>query len=470
MTPTAFLHEGKRQTMQGKNLADGRGMTRKRRSGPVTAVVAAAIGALGLTALAAPSSATQNSEAQDMVLLSYGKPATASTSQSDDNCWECGPDKAFDSDPASRWATETETGWVDPAWISVDLGAPAQISEVVLQWDPAYATAYEIQVSDDGQNWDSIYQTTEGAGFKETLEVSGEGQYVRMYGTERSGPYGYSLWEFQVYGTGGAPQEPPALPPDPVEPLEMVWNDEFDGPAGTTPDPSKWRVDAGEGQNNELQYYTEEGNLQLDGDGHLVIEARQEETPGSTCPVDPMSGSTTCQYTSGRMNTYGNLDFTYGRVEARIQVSTTTGHWPAFWMLGSSYYDDGRPWPYTGEIDIMEHVGSEQDTVHSTLHAPAYFAGGGHGGSYQLSDGSFGDDFHVFAVDWDSKGMEFTVDGEVVHSVDRETLETTVGPWVFDNEFFIILNSAVGGDWPGPPDATTEFPQQMLVDYVRVYQ
>ncbi|WP_103528836.1 discoidin domain-containing protein [Streptomyces sp. SM12] len=402
-------------------------------------------------------------------LLSYGKPGTASSSQHDGACWECSPDKAFDRDPASRWSVEAETGWSDPGWIAVDLGAPADITRVVLQWDPAYATAYEIQVSDDGESWTTAYRTTEGRGFKETIDLGATGRHVRMYGTERAGPYGYSLWEFQVYGTGGDPQTPPPLPPDPVEPLELVWHDEFDGPAGSLPDATKWTPDPGVGQNNELQNYTADRNALLDGDGNLAIEVRREESPGTTCPVDPLSGSSTCQYTSGRVNTHGKFDMTYGRVEARIKVTSTRGHWPAFWMLGSSYYDEGRPWPYTGEIDIMEHVGHEPNTVHSTLHAPAYFAGGGYGSSYE-GDEAFSDDFHVFAVDWDSQGMVFTVDDQVVHSVDREELETTVGPWVFDGEFFLILNSAVGGDWPGPPDGTSLFPQRMLVDYVRVYQ
>lgn len=405
----------------------------------------------------------------DDQLLSYNKPGTASSSQHDANCWECTPDKALDMDPASRWSVESETGWTDPGWIAVDLGAPAEISSVVLQWDPAYASAYEIQVSDDGSDWTTAYATTSGRGYKETIEVDATGRHVRMYGTARGTEWGYSLWEFQVYGTGGDPQAPPPLPPDPVEPLELVWSDEFDGPAGSLPDPAKWTPDPGVGQNNELQYYTPDRNALLDGDGNLAIEVRREETAGTTCPLDPLSGSTTCQYTSGRVNTYGNFDLTYGRVEARIKVTSTQGHWPAFWMLGSSYFDEGRPWPFTGEIDIMEHVGHQPNTVHSTLHAPAYFAGGGHGSSYEGSE-PFADDFHVFAVDWDSRGMVFTVDDQVVHAVDREELEATVGPWVFDGEFFLILNSAVGGDWPGSPDESSLFPQTMLVDYVRVYQ
>ncbi|MFC4585244.1 discoidin domain-containing protein [Sphaerisporangium corydalis] len=396
-------------------------------------------------------------------LLSYGKPGVASSSQSDGNCFECTPARAFDRDLASRWATSSTTGWVDPGWIYVDLGATAQIHKVILQWDPAYAKSFQIQTSPDAANWTPIYSTTTGTGFKQTLTVNGTGRYVRMYGTQRSSIYGYSLWEFQVWGTGGAPITPPALPADPRNPPQLVWSDEFNTGAGTKPDASKWRAETGPGVNNELQYYTDNANATTDGAGNLVMEARKETTAGSACPGGP------CQYTSSRINTYGKFNFTYGRVEARIKVSGTKGLWPAFWLLGADFFDQGRPWPYVGEIDIMEHLGREPQTVYSTIHAPAYFGGGGFGSPYSIA-GDFASDFHVFAVDWNSQGMRFTVDGATIHTVDRASLETTRGPWVFDHPFFIILNNAVGGDWPGPPDATTVFPQKMLVDYVRVYQ
>jgi len=180
---------------------------------------------------------TGSSSPGPATLLSYQKPGTASSDQDDVNCGKCVPASAFDYDPATRWATSSTTGWVDPGWISVDLGATATISKVVLQWDPAYATAYKIQTSDDNTTWRDIYSTTTGKGFKETLTVSGTGRYVRMYGTARSSAYGYSLWEFQVYGTGGAPIAPPAVPADPTFPAtNLVWSDEFNGASGSTPD------------------------------------------------------------------------------------------------------------------------------------------------------------------------------------------------------------------------------------------
>ncbi|MGW3284335.1 discoidin domain-containing protein [Streptomyces sp. NPDC001002] len=403
-------------------------------------------------------------------LLSYGRTGAASSSQSDQNCWECTPARAFDRDPASRWATSSTTGWTDPGWISVDLGATAQIDKVVLQWDPAYAKSFQIQVSPNGQDWAPIYSTTSGTGFKQTLAVSGTGRYVRMYGTERATPYGYSLWEFQVYGTGGDPTPAPPLPSDPANPPRLVWSDDFDGAAGNTPDASKWRADPGTGPNNELEYYTDHRNAALDGAGHLVMEARKEATAGSSCPPDPLSGSTTCQYTSARMNTGATFQFTYGRVEARIKVPKGNGLWPAFWMMGADFLT-GRPWPYNGEVDIMEVLGKDVKTAYSTVHAPAYNGAGGIGSPYKLpSDADFSDDFHTWAADWNSTGITFSLDGRTVLALDKAQVEQTRGPWIFDHPHYMILNLAVGGDWPGPTDSSTPFPSRMLVDYVRVFQ
>jgi beta-glucanase (GH16 family) len=401
-------------------------------------------------------------------LLSYNKPATASTYQDDGACSGCVPARVTDYDTATRWATNPTNGWVDPGWITIDLGATATITKVVLQWDPAYATAYQLQVSANNSSWTTIYQTTQGRGFKETLTVSGAGRYVRMYGTARSNGYGYSLWEFQVYGTGGSPTAPPPPPPAPNF-TRLAWSDEFNGAANSTPDPAKWTPEVGPGVNNELEYYTNNNNARMDGGGNLVIQARREVTAGSHCPPDPLSGgNTTCQYTSGRLNTAGKFEFTYGRVEARIKVSTTQGLWPAFWLLGANFFQ-GRPWPACGEIDIMEHVGKEPNNVYSTLHAPAYNGGGGYGSPLALSTPA-GSQFHVFAVEWDATQMRFFVDNNNFFTASRATIESTRGPWVYDHPFFIILNNAVGGDWPGPPNASTQFPQNMTIDYVRVYR
>ncbi|MET7396101.1 discoidin domain-containing protein [Dactylosporangium sp. NPDC005572] len=399
-----------------------------------------------------PGSPSPSNPGGTNVLLSYNKPAVASTWQNDVNCNPCSPDKAFDNDAASRWATSSTNGWVDPGWIYVDLGAVAQIKQVVLQWDPAYAVSYQIQTSNDATNWTPIYTTTTGKGFRETLTVNGSGRYVRMYGTQRSNGYGYSLWEFKVYGTGGNPTQPPAQPADPVFPAtNLVWADEFN--TGTLPDPAKWTIDPGTGQNNEIQYYTNNGNVSIQG-GSLVIEARKETQGGR-------------DYTSHRMNTSNKFSTQYGRVEARVRVPKGNGLWPAFWMMGTDFLQ-GRPWPYNGEIDIMEILGRNTNEIYSTLHAPAYNGGGGYGQKISTVDLSL--DYHLYSVEWDSKHMTFRVDNQVILVADKDTVETTRGPWVFDHQFYLILNLAVGGDFPGPIDATTPFPSRMYVDYVRVYK
>ena len=390
-------------------------------------------------------------------LLSYNKPALASTSQNDVNCNPCTPDKAFDNDPASRWATSSTNGWVDPGWISVDLGATAQISQVVLQWDPAYATAYQLQVSNDNANWTTFYQTTTGNGLKDVINATGTGRYVRLYGTARSSAYGYSLWEFSVYGTGGAPQNPPAQPADPTFPAtRLVFSDEFNEAAGTKPSTAKWTYDPGVPQNGEIQYYTPNSeNAQTDGQGSLVIEARRQDYQGR-------------QYTSARMNTSNKFHAQYGRFEARVKVPKGNGLWPAFWMMGADFLQ-GRPWPYNGEIDIMEVLGRNTSEMYTTLHAPAYNGGGGYG-QKNAAGVDLSLDYHLYAAEWDSKGIRFFLDNRLVFTASKETVENTRGPWIYDHPFYLILNLAVGGDFPGPIDATTPFPSRMLVDYVRVYQ
>jgi beta-glucanase (GH16 family) len=412
----------------------------------------------GITTPTTPPTTPPTTGPGGSTLLSYNKPAQASSEQNDVNCNPCTANKAFDNDPASRWATSSTTGWVDPGWIYVDLGATAQISQVVLQWDPAYGKAYQIQVSPDAGNWTPIYTTTTGDGLKDVINATGTGRYVRMYGTARSGPYGYSLWEFSVYGTGGNPQQPPAKPADPTFPAtRLVFGDEFNGASGSKPDAAKWTIDPGTGQNGEVQYYTNNDNAAMDGAGHLVMTARKETVGGR-------------DYTSHRMNTGNKFSFQYGRVEARIKVPKGNGLWPAFWMMGSDFLT-GRPWPYNGEVDIMEVLGRNTAESYSTLHAPAYNGGGGYGLKYNLpGGGDFANDYHVWAAEWDSKGIKFLVDNQQVFYASKETVESTRGPWIFDHPFYVILNLAVGGDFPGPVDASTPFPSQMLVDYVHVYQ
>ena len=242
----------------------------------------------------------------------------------------------------------------------------------------------------------------------------------------------------------------------------LVWSDEFNGPDGSAPDPSKWTYDLG-GKgfgNNELETYTSRPeNVQQKG-GNLVITARKESFTGSD--------GTPRDYTSARIKTEGLFDRAYGRFEARIKIPRGQGIWPAFWMLGNDIAKVS--WPDCGEIDIMENIGKEPSIVHGTIHGPGYSGEKGIGSPFSLPDDQkFADDFHVYAVEWEPKQIRFYVDDHLYAT--RTPADLPAGAkWVYDHPFFIILNLAVGGYWPGNPDKTTEFPQQMLVDYVRVYE
>lgn len=242
----------------------------------------------------------------------------------------------------------------------------------------------------------------------------------------------------------------------------LVWSDEFNGPSGTMPDPAKWKVvvDGSGFGNRELEYYTDRASNVHEADGNLVITARKEIYVGKD--RNPHT------YTSGRIDTAGRFQMQYGRIEARIKLPKGQGIWPAFWMLGSDFNEVS--WPDCGEIDIMENVGFEPSKIHGSLHGPGYSGGNPLSGVYTLpNQARLSDDFHLFALEWEPKEIRFYIDD---HLYETQT-PSNVPPgkkWVFDHPFFIVLNVAVGGYWPGNPDQTTQFPASMLVDYVRVYR
>ncbi|MFI0960406.1 ricin-type beta-trefoil lectin domain protein [Streptomyces sp. NPDC021080] len=244
--------------------------------------------------------------------------------------------------------------------------------------------------------------------------------------------------------------------------VAQTWSDEFDGAAGSAPSSAKWTLETGGSGNgnHELQYYTKStDNAALDGSGHLVITARKNGDSGLQC------WNGTCQYTSARLNTAQTFTQAYGHFEARIKVPRGQGVWPAFWMLGDNLGSVG--WPNSGEIDAMENVGNEPGTVHGTIHGPGYSGAGGIGAAYTLPNGkAFADDFHVFAVDWSPTAITWSVDGQAYET--RTPSDVNGNKWVYDHPFFLVLNFAVGGDWPGSPNSATSFPQTMTVDYVRV--
>lgn len=242
----------------------------------------------------------------------------------------------------------------------------------------------------------------------------------------------------------------------------LVWSDEFNAPNDSPIDSSKWLLETGGNGwgNQELEYYTARPQNAFQQDGNLVIKVLEEKYTGPD--------GVTRNYTSARLKAQGKFSQKYGRFEARIKIPYGQGIWPAFWMLGEDIEKKG--WPKCGEIDIMENIGKEPSTVHGTIHGPGYSGGKGIGGPFELPAGQrFADDFHVFAVEWEPKAIRFYVDDHLYTT--RTPADLPQGAkWVYKHPFFILLNVAVGGGWPGNPDSSTLFPQTMLVDYVRVYR
>jgi beta-glucanase (GH16 family) len=237
----------------------------------------------------------------------------------------------------------------------------------------------------------------------------------------------------------------------------LVWSDEFNGPAGSPPDPSKWSHDIGGNGwgNSELEYNTNSAaNAALDGHGHLVITARAA-APGLSCWYGP------CRYTSARLVTLGHFSQAYGQISARIKIPGGSGIWPSFWALGDNFASAG--WPTAGQMDIMTSTDGTAAAVSAGLIGPGLNAWSGD----TLPAGTFAGGYHTFAADWYPDHVSFYVDGHLYGTQYR--IKDGAG-WVFDHPFFLILNLAVGGTQPGAPTAATTFPQQMLVDWVRVYQ
>ncbi|HEV3411647.1 MAG TPA: family 16 glycosylhydrolase [Puia sp.] len=234
----------------------------------------------------------------------------------------------------------------------------------------------------------------------------------------------------------------------------LAWSDEFNGNAVST---QNWTYDIGNNNgwgNNELENYTSSTNNAFVSAGNLIIEARNESNNGFN-------------YSSARLKTEGIQQFTYGRIDIRAKVPVAHGMWPALWMLGS---DIGSVnWPGCGETDIMELVGSNPNRITGSMHwQNSDGSEGTYNNNYYLSAGDFSQQFHVFSLLWQHDTVQFFVDDSLY--VNGSINNVTTGTYPFNLPFFFIFNVAVGGNWPGPPDNTTVFPQRMFVDYVRVFQ
>lgn len=264
-----------------------------------------------------------------------------------------------------------------------------------------------------------------------------------------------------------APEATPAVEPAPEtdiylpedvddvpEGWELVWNDEFSEPEI---DRKKWGFNTGGTGfgNNELQYYSDRPVNAYIEDGNLVIQALAERYMG-------------LHYSSAKLQTLVLADWQYGRIDIRAKLPYGQGIWPAFWMLPARGTYGG--WPSGGEIDIMEYLGHEPATVHGTLHYGSSTDHQYSGTSYTLEEGTFAEDFHIFSLVWEPESIRWYVDGiEYQEQTEWHTANADY-PAPFNQAFYLILNLAIGGNWPGSPDETTEFPQHLTIDYVRVYQ
>lgn len=235
----------------------------------------------------------------------------------------------------------------------------------------------------------------------------------------------------------------------------LVMEDEFN--TDGVLDSSIWTYDIGTDTNgwgnDELQYYTDRPeNISLQN-GMLIITAKEEQFNGSS-------------YTSARIKTEGLFEQTYGRFEARMRLPVGQGMWPAFWLLGANC-GDAEVWPQCGEIDIMEYRGQEPTIIHGTVHGPGYSAGDGITKSYTLENDRFDTGFHVFGIEWGPEYINYYVDNVLYNQI---TPNDVTGEWVLNRPFYIIINLAIGGSYVGSPNNETVFPQNMLIDYVRVYK
>ena len=239
-----------------------------------------------------------------------------------------------------------------------------------------------------------------------------------------------------------------------------IWHDEFDGAIGSTPDRTRWTYDLGASGwgNRELEEYT-------DSPDNAAIVADDGATDGKALAITARRDDDG-HITSARLKTQYLFAQRYGRFEARLKLPVGQGIWPAFWLLGDDI--GGKGWPTSGEIDIMENLGHEPDVVHGTIHGPGYSGAKGPTATYMLPKGRFADGYHVFAVEWSPDAVSWFVDGTRYSTKTPADIGKN-NRWAFDHPFFLLLNLAVGGGWPGYPDTTTRFPQTLLVDYVRVY-
>jgi exo-beta-1,3-glucanase (GH17 family) len=402
-----------------------------------------------------------------------GKPATASSQEGAD----VGAANAFDGNPGTRWSSQ----FSDPQWLRVDLGATQTICQVVLQWENAYGKAYQIQTSGDGSTWTPIYSTTTGTGGTETLNVTGSGRYLRMYGTIRGSGYGYSLWEFKVFtGTGGTPTTPP--PSDIPGAFTTVWTEDFGGAANTSPSAANWLLRTGTAYpggaanwgTGEVETATNStANVYLDGTGKLNIKAIRDGNGN---------------WTSGRIETQ-RTDFEplagqqtkFTAILKQPDVANGLGYWPGFRATGAAYRGNFNNWPGVGETDIMTDVNGRSQ-LSQTLHCGT--APDGPCAEYNGRQSGFASclgcqtGFHEYTQIIDrtktDEEIRFYLDGRQTWIVRESQVGVTAWNAAVHHGFFLRFDLAIGGSLPNAiagmttPTADTTSGGVLSVDSVTV--
>lgn len=289
---------------------------------------------------------------------------------------------------------------------------------------------------------------------------------------------GYTDLSFWFYGSNSGQtvvvelqdNQAAATAETPADEWVLVWSDEFNGPAGAPPNPNVWSHEVGDGSlngipgwgNAEFQYYSNDpANVAADGAGNLVLTLdKLAPDTDLVCYYGP------CEYSSARLVTKYKAEYEYGRIEARIQVPPgEDGLWPAFWSLGADI--DQVNWPQAGEIDIMEYVSRIPNEIFGTIHGPGYSGGSAYGAPYDLGE-PVANDYHTFAIEWGPDEIHWYVDGINYHNATPG--DVAPNEWVYNHSFYLLLNVAIGGNFGGAISPDLTFPQQTLVDYVRVYQ
>jgi beta-glucanase (GH16 family) len=333
---------------------------------------------------------------------------------------------------------------------------------------------FHFRANQTGYDCDSTDLALTGK-FKDGTSIVGNGDPIAFgrdfpIGQNWTKDAGLSFW---YYGTGTGDDVTVTLKdnraPDPGPTgWTEAWSDEFSDAAGTPPNPANWAYEIGDTTpdgkngwgNEERQYYTDDPkNAQTDGNGNLVITL--DEADGSQeCYYGP------CEYESARLITQNKAEFAYGRIESRLKVpSGGDGLWPAFWSLGTDITHN--PWPNSGEIDVMEYVSRVPNEIFGTIHGPGYSGGGSFGGTYDFG-APVRDDYHTYAVEWEPDEIRWYVDDVLYHTATPADIAPNT--WVFEKPFFLLLNFAIGGNFGGAIDPNNTYPQEYLVDYVKVFE